>query len=471
MRRMTGLMLILSSLLFWVLPTPATAEEGEKWKGESIYYITVDRFMNGKTANDKNLETGKENGYHGGDLQGVTEKLDYIKDLGFTTIWLSPLMSSSDFEGYEVKDYKKVDEHLGTMKEVRTLTEEAHNRDMKVIMDMPLMGIDEDHPWVEKGFTERSGNGEVKVKETGGDVQKEISSILSYWKEEAGLDGFGFPEVEEASPDFWQKTLSDVTDMVLIGKGEDSSYSKAGFDIWYDESYQEAISESFSGTGNIELPAPAKEGTTASAVDFHDTRRFTTLSQEAGFNPVTRWKLALTQLYTDHDVAVVQYGTAIPMGEKPGIGNLPMMNFGGTDEEVTRRINKLNAMQNEFPSFAKGEVQKVYNEGGMEVFKIDGEKTMLVAVNNSEETKSGIVTSLGDNKQLRGLMHDGFLRQSDDGKYRVVLERETADVFVVEDSAGINWLFVGFVVSVMAIFVIFVIMTMVKNRKQKINGH
>ncbi|WP_347861198.1 alpha-amylase family glycosyl hydrolase [Salimicrobium sp. PL1-032A] len=467
MKRRTGLFIILSSLLFCVLGGQASAEETENLKGESIYYITVDRFMNGDSSNDGNLETDSPDGYHGGDIQGIIERLEHVKDLGFTTIWLSPLMQSSDFEGYQVEEYRSVDEHFGTMEEVRTLVEEAHAIDMKVVMDMPVTSVSAEHPWVESGWTEEPGDGTASVNTEDSEVQEEVSDILSYWSEEAGIDGFGFPDVEEAEQEFWTKVTSDPESGITIGKGEDESYLDGGFDIWYDEGYQKTISEVFASTGEVESLKDPEAEVSASAVDFRDTKRFTTMAEANGFNPITRWKLALTQLYADQDVPVVMYGTSIPMGEKPGIGNLPMMNFGGTDEEVTQRIEKLNSMRSEFPSLIQGEKQELYKEDGMAIYQVDGDQTMIMAINNSEETKTANIASLEDDKQLRGLMHDGLLRQSEDGDYPIVLERETADVFVVEDNAGLNWAFIGFVGGILSLFVIFVVVVTWKNRRNE----
>ena len=83
-----------------------------------------------------------------GDIPGVISKLDYLKDLGVTAIWFSPLYKSPDFDyGYDVSDYTDIDEKFGTMADFDRLLKECHKRGMKVIMDMVLNHTSIEHPW------------------------------------------------------------------------------------------------------------------------------------------------------------------------------------------------------------------------------------------------------------------------------------------------------------------------------------
>ena len=73
-----------------------------------------------------------------GDLKGITDKLDYIADLGYTGIWMTPIFSSPTYHKYNASDYFQIDEDFGTMDDLKTLVEEAHKRDIKVILDLAL---------------------------------------------------------------------------------------------------------------------------------------------------------------------------------------------------------------------------------------------------------------------------------------------------------------------------------------------
>ena len=88
-----------------------------------------------------------------GDIKGIISRLDYIKDLGVTAIWFSPLYKSPDYDyGYDISDYRDIDEKFGTMDDFDRLLEECHKRDLKVIMDMVINHTSIEHPWFKKAM-------------------------------------------------------------------------------------------------------------------------------------------------------------------------------------------------------------------------------------------------------------------------------------------------------------------------------
>ena len=124
---------------------------------ERFYFVMADRFANGNPDNDEGgltggrLSTGFDPTdkafYHGGDLKGLTRKLDYIKGLGTTALWLTPSFEnkpvqgaagseSAGYHGYWVTDFTRIDPHLGTNAEMKALVKAAHRRGMKVFFDI-----------------------------------------------------------------------------------------------------------------------------------------------------------------------------------------------------------------------------------------------------------------------------------------------------------------------------------------------
>ena len=88
-----------------------------------------------------------------GDIEGIISKLDYIKDLGVTAIWFSPLYKSPDYDyGYDIADYKVIDEKFGTMQDFERLVDECHKRDLKFIMDMVMNHSSTEHPWFKEAI-------------------------------------------------------------------------------------------------------------------------------------------------------------------------------------------------------------------------------------------------------------------------------------------------------------------------------
>nr|WP_217906499.1 alpha-amylase [Vibrio sp. JPW-9-11-11] len=124
----------------------------------NIYFVMVDRFHNGNTHNDLSYGRQKDNQqevgtFHGGDLQGVIDKLDYIQSLGTDVIWLSPIVEQVhgfvgggesgsfpfySYHGYWTRDFTKIDQNFGGEEDLRQLVTEAHKRGMKVFLDAVL---------------------------------------------------------------------------------------------------------------------------------------------------------------------------------------------------------------------------------------------------------------------------------------------------------------------------------------------
>lgn len=113
---------------------------------DMVYLIMPDRFANGDASNDSTADTAEKadrsdmGGRHGGDLQGIIDRLDYIADLGATAVWCTPLLlddeAQSSYHGYACSDYYRIDPRFGSNELFRRYVDECHKRDLKVIMDV-----------------------------------------------------------------------------------------------------------------------------------------------------------------------------------------------------------------------------------------------------------------------------------------------------------------------------------------------
>ncbi len=145
-----------------------------------IYLLMPDRFADGDTTNDDPpvskglLDRSKGRYYHGGDLQGVIDKLPYLKDLGVTAIWVNPVYDNvnhlnrketydgqpiTDYHGYGAVDFYGVEEHIGTLDKFRELVEKAHAAGLKIIQDQVANHTGPYHPWVADSPTPTWYNG------------------------------------------------------------------------------------------------------------------------------------------------------------------------------------------------------------------------------------------------------------------------------------------------------------------------
>lgn len=158
----TCLSAMLGVLLAAVHTVPAAASPRDEMRTrppeqEIVYFVLPDRFENGDPKNDKGgirgdrLKTGYDptarGFYHGGDLKGLTARLDYIKGLGATAVWFAPIFKnkpvqgpsgeeSAGYHGYWVTDFTTLDPHFGTEAEFKAFVDAAHARGMKVYMDI-----------------------------------------------------------------------------------------------------------------------------------------------------------------------------------------------------------------------------------------------------------------------------------------------------------------------------------------------
>jgi glycosidase len=126
--------------------------------GDAIYLITPDRFANGDPTNDAVEGYGdlpdrnEPYGRHGGDIAGIEAHLDYIAELGFTALWINPLLENAmprfSYHGYAITDLYAVDPRFGSNESFRALVDAADGRGIKIIMDQVVNHVGSSHPWI-----------------------------------------------------------------------------------------------------------------------------------------------------------------------------------------------------------------------------------------------------------------------------------------------------------------------------------
>ena len=122
----------LSQIALACLGFAAVAEAAgtEEWKERSVYQLLTDRFYGG--------QNGDMHNYLGGTFNGITEKLDYIKGMGFDAIWISPVVDNIDggYHGYWARNWEKVNAHFGTEQDLKNLVNTAHSKGIWVMVDV-----------------------------------------------------------------------------------------------------------------------------------------------------------------------------------------------------------------------------------------------------------------------------------------------------------------------------------------------
>lgn len=126
------------------------------WDEARIYFMLTDRFNDGDESNNdpngENYDKEHLQTYHGGDFQGIIDRLDYLQELGINTIWITPIVDNIDwnvgngqsweyqygYHGYWAKDFTKLDEHLGDLDTFKELIDKAHDRGIKIMVDVVI---------------------------------------------------------------------------------------------------------------------------------------------------------------------------------------------------------------------------------------------------------------------------------------------------------------------------------------------
>ena len=149
-----------------------SSEQSFVWEGANIYFLLTDRFNNADPSNDVNFnrteETGKLRGFEGGDIKGVTQKIEegYFTDLGVNAIWMTPIVEqihgatdegtgvSYGYHGYWAKDWTAIDPNYGTREDLEELVEVAHDNGIRILLDAVINhtgpATEQDPAWPEE---------------------------------------------------------------------------------------------------------------------------------------------------------------------------------------------------------------------------------------------------------------------------------------------------------------------------------
>ena len=137
---------------------PHSADRQGFSPADVIYLITPDRYANGDPGNDSSSQLKekqnrlKKGGRHGGDIQGIIDHLDYISDMGFTQVWLNPVLENDQhtysYHGYSTTDYYNIDARFGNNELYKVLSKEAKKRGIGLVMDLILNHIGSEHWWM-----------------------------------------------------------------------------------------------------------------------------------------------------------------------------------------------------------------------------------------------------------------------------------------------------------------------------------
>ncbi|GAE93611.1 glucan 1,6-alpha-glucosidase [Gracilibacillus boraciitolerans JCM 21714] len=289
-------------LIFLLLPSVSVLAKEQM--DERVYYILVDRFVNGDNNNDIEIDIDNPEAYYGGDFQGIIDKLSNLQKLGITTINLSPIMVASSYNGFDPVDYQSVDPQFGDMADLQQLVAEAHENDMEVVLDFPITHVAENHSWtsentdwIKDASTNQLEEQLPAINLDSQEVQEYFLETAVYWMKSANVDGFHI-YVNDQIPELFieqlrERIFNEDEQATLIIDGMETEVGSSML-----PSFRTEAVTILKQPGQSVEPLLRNELTGVHYLESVLTPRFAHEAVQAGFNPVTRWQLASTLLYT-----------------------------------------------------------------------------------------------------------------------------------------------------------------------------
>lgn len=352
-----------------------------------IYFIMIDRFYDGDTTNNS-FDDSSDNpedlkAYLGGDLKGITEKLDYIKSLGATAIWITPVVKNEPYgyHGYWTEDFESVDPHFGDMVSLKELVDTAHDKDLKVILDYVVNHTGYQHEWLNdpdkkdwfhnKGdITDYGNRDQLENYNLAGlpDLNTENPEVKDYfynnvlwWIKETGVDGLRLDTVKHVPVEFWNEFAyiikQEYPNFFLLGEVYHSSpsylasFNEVGLDSITNFSIYEGLKDTFRVYGDanklkIAINNDVKfddRGMNAIFLDNHDVSRLISRTSKHG---EAYLKQGLTFIMTYPSIPVMYYGTEIGLEGKDDPDNRRLMNFESESNDIILYYKQLVELRN-----------------------------------------------------------------------------------------------------------------------------
>lgn len=357
------------------------------WDEAVIYFAVTDRFFDGDASNNDaygvgDYNTGEKGGssYHGGDFAGLNQKLDYLKDLGVNTIWITPIVenitedqhdnktdtATYGYHGYWASDFTKLNKHLGTEQQFKALLDAAHSKGMKIMVDVVL-----NHAGygTEKYFnsilTDADGNSISMIRDSnntisGDDKYDSLSDLPDFvtenkavtdqlvtwqteWMSKYSIDYYRVDTVKHVETTTWEAFKNSLTkvnpDFKMIGEYSGAGYANnagelgtgsmdALLDFDFNDFAQKFVTGDISGVESSLQKRNGAINNTATMGSFlsshdEDTLQYklvneSKISEEEAYNLM---KVAATLQITAKGQPVLYYGEEIGQG---GTNNWPL---------------------------------------------------------------------------------------------------------------------------------------------------
>src|SRR5690606_29909915 len=354
-----------------------------------------------------------------GNLDGVTARLDEIKNLGVNVIWLMPIYESGVLKSvgslYAIKDYKKINPVFDTLEDLRELVSEAHDRGMAVILDWVANHTAWDHKWIQNAswYTRDAGGNIVQPEGTNWTdvadlnfgsqaMRKEMISAMKYWVLEANIDGFRCDYADGVPTDFWKQaidTLRNIPDrkLVMFAEGGKKELFSAGFDLIFGWNFYGKLKDLYESKASVATLFNANTSDYSSVGDGKHILRWITNHDD------NAWDNTPITVFDGVDGSISAFVISAYLGGVPLIYNgqevacpVKLQFFSNTNTKIDWSLNpdvlstykKLLAIRNSSEALRGGEMENHSSEDVVAFTRTSNPEEVFVVVNVRNTTQT-----------------------------------------------------------------------------------
>ena len=456
-------------------------------QSDVIYMVMTDRFCDGDSSNNNfgrgEYRPGDLHYHQGGDLQGIINKLGYLKDLGVTAIWITPVVENqwinsnclSTYHGYAAHDFYKTDPHLGSMQDLSSLVSAANSRGIDIIIDVVANHSGDYLEPGASGYTRGSPaapfnnpawyhhNGDIRdwgsqyqienydlcglddISHENDAASNEIIDVYRYWIRESGCQGFRVDTIKHMPKSF----VSDFDSAMSVPCFGEVYHSEVDYVADYQNYMQGVIDfpmyytiESVFAHDNscYQLGDRLSEDSKyndpnwlITFIDNHDVQRFLYRTSGDWSTKYDKLKIALGFIFTIRGIPCVYYGTEQGYAGTPGTNgkdpyNREVLTSWDESHEIYEHISKLSEIRSSHPALQVGSQYEMWKDDQIYSYlRKSGSDEVIVVLNNGYDSQSRNIplrdeSGIDEGTQLQDLLSGRTITVSQDREIQVDME-------------------------------------------------
>lgn len=354
---------------------------------------------------------------HEGNFKGVEARLDEIDALGVNVIYLMPIYpvgelrsAGGDGSPYAVKDYKSVNPEFGTLKDLRSLVEEAHKREIAVMLDWVPNHTAWDNPWIKehKDWYQQDEEGNIiippntnwqdvaQLNYDNREMRAAMTDALKFWVYNANIDGFRFDAANWVPYDFWKNTVEELRaiksrKLLLLAEGDRGDHFKAGFDFIFGFNFFYRLKDQI-----FEESRPVTLIDSVNATDYaHSIRESQRVVRYVSNHDVNIYEGTPIELFHGQRGAMAAFVVAAYMKGVPMIYNgqeiaypkrleffsSTPIDWTNADETILQEYKNLIAFYNSSDAVRRGKLES-YSSKDVVAFTKDYEGAQVLVISN-----------------------------------------------------------------------------------------